>query len=235
MTRPHTTQSSKMVMPSYEQCRQKRLEENKKRMEALNLPQLAKTLREISTPPRPTPAKRRPYAKQLVAVRRSPRVANMPAGPVYVEVDVAVGRLSIPRRLSKPRAMSGAYATNEAREWSITRAEELQSALDQAYPSFVRPMLPSHVSSCFWLGLPSYFCKQHLPKQDTVMTLVDEKGDEYPTRWLPRKTGLSGGWKGFAVARELVDGDALVFQLISPTAFKVYIVRVEGFKEGTKQ
>ena len=35
------------------------------------------------------------------------------------------------------------------------------------------------------------------------------------------RTGLGGGWKGFAVAHELVDGDALVFQLVRPTAFKV--------------
>lgn len=53
------------------------------------------------------------------------------------------------------------------------------------------------------------------------MTLIDEDGDEYPTIYLARKTGLSGGWKGFAVAHDLVDGDALVFQLIRRTAFKV--------------
>lgn len=53
------------------------------------------------------------------------------------------------------------------------------------------------------------------------MTLIDEDGNEYPTVYLPRKTGLSGGWKGFSVAHELVDGDALIFQLIRPSAFKV--------------
>lgn len=53
------------------------------------------------------------------------------------------------------------------------------------------------------------------------MTLVDEKGYEWPTKYLERKTGLSGGWKGYAVDHELVDGDALVFQLIKPTKFKV--------------
>lgn len=53
------------------------------------------------------------------------------------------------------------------------------------------------------------------------MTLIDEDGDEYPTIYLARKTGLSGGWKGFAVTHDLVDGDALVFQLIRRTSFKV--------------
>lgn len=54
-----------------------------------------------------------------------------------------------------------------------------------------------------------------------MITLIDEEGDEYPTVYLSRKTGLSGGWKGFAVAHNLADGDALVFQLIRTTAFKV--------------
>lgn len=53
------------------------------------------------------------------------------------------------------------------------------------------------------------------------MTLVDEDGNKYKTIYLARKTGLSGGWKGFAVAHDLVDGDAVVFQLIKPTTMKV--------------
>lgn len=32
---------------------------------------------------------------------------------------------------------------------------------------------------------------------------------------------LVGGWKGFAIDHQLVDGDALVFQLVKPTEFKV--------------
>lgn len=43
------------------------------------------------------------------------------------------------------------------------------------------------------------------------MTLVDENGDEWPTKYLPRKIGLSGGWKAFAKDYNLVDGEALVF------------------------
>ena len=53
------------------------------------------------------------------------------------------------------------------------------------------------------------------------MTLIDEDGDEYPTVYLARKRGLSGGWKGFAVAHHLVHGDAVVLQLIGRTKFKV--------------
>jgi len=53
------------------------------------------------------------------------------------------------------------------------------------------------------------------------MTLVDEDGNEYSTIYLQRKSGLSGGWKAFAVAHDLADGDALIFQLIKRTTFKV--------------
>jgi hypothetical protein len=53
-----------------------------------------------------------------------------------------------------------------------------------------------------------------------MMTLEDENGDEFQTKYLAQKTGLSGGWRGFSIDHELVDGDALVFQLVSPTRFK---------------
>ena len=70
-------------------------------------------------------------------------------------------------------------------------------------------------------GLPSHFCNNNLPRNDGTLTLVDEEGEEYPTVYLARKVGLSGGWRGFSIEHGLVDGDALVFQLIQPTKFKV--------------
>lgn len=70
-------------------------------------------------------------------------------------------------------------------------------------------------------GLPCNFCRKNLPRRDETVTLVDEEGEEYPVVYLARKNGLSGGWKGFAVAHELVDGDAVVFQLIRTTELKV--------------
>ncbi|KAL0351987.1 UNVERIFIED_CONTAM: B3 domain-containing protein [Sesamum calycinum] len=76
-------------------------------------------------------------------------------------------------------------------------------------------------------GLSSDFCKRKLPRNDGVMSLVDEQGEEWPVIYLARKTGLSGGWKKFSVDHDLADGDALVFQLIRPTVFKVFIIRVD--------
>ncbi|XP_031376627.1 B3 domain-containing protein At5g42700 isoform X2 [Punica granatum] len=229
---------------SYEECRRKRLEENQKRMESLNLPQLAQSLRRSSSlSPSPSPMKqakpRRTVEKQVVVVRRSGRVANMPA-PVYKETfslhsRVVVDRISTPRRIYKRREpISIVFASNEGREYAIEKAKELESTLQLQYPTLVKSMLPSHVSGCFWLGLPVHFCKTSLPKNDGMITLVDEEGEEFPTVYLARKTGLSGGWKGFSVAHELNDGDALVFQVIQPTVLKVHIIRVSSYDEGEK-
>ncbi|KAA0060881.1 B3 domain-containing protein [Cucumis melo var. makuwa] len=210
---------------SYEECRRKRLEENKKRMEALNLPLLSQALID-SSPSKSSPSKLtkpRVTQKQLAVVRRSSRVAKQSA-PVYAEV--VINRVVIPRRISKARDLSNrVYASDGARKRAFERAEQLQSGLEPNYPSFIKSMLQSHVSGGFWLGLPSHFCKIHLPNRDGVMTLIDEDGDEYPTIYLARKTGLSGGWKGFAVAHKLADGDAVIFQFIKPTTCKVHILR----------
>ncbi|RZC78132.1 hypothetical protein C5167_002364 [Papaver somniferum] len=104
-------------------------------------------------------------------------------------------------------------------------AEEIQSSLNPKYPSFIKIMLPSHVSNGFWLGLPATFCSLNLPKEDFDLTLLDEDGEEHIVKCLPRKFGLSGGWGQFARVHNLAAGDAVVFQLVEATKFKVYIVR----------
>ncbi|KAL2346395.1 hypothetical protein Fmac_000395 [Flemingia macrophylla] len=222
------------MVAAYEESRRKRLEENRKRMEALNLPLLSQALQK-SPSPKPSPlkhhAKSRTIEKQVVVVRRSSRVANLPS-PVYKEV--VVDRVSLPRRslgrtYNKYRDYANrVYASDEDREEALEKAEKLMSDLESQYPAFIKSMLQSHISGGFWLGLPVHFCKSNLPKGDEVITLIDEDGNEYPTIYLPRKTGLSGGWKGFAVAHDLADGDALIFQLIKRTAFKVYIIRANS-------
>ncbi|XP_059647778.1 B3 domain-containing protein At3g19184-like [Cornus florida] len=211
----------------YEESRQKRLEENKKRMEELNLNKLALSLKTNLKPSPMKPVK--PRVRQpldLSAVRRSNRVADKPP-PNYK--DVPVEPLGRPRRIYgyKRRDLSNrVYASDEDREYARDRAEELLSGLEPDFPSFVKPMLQSHVTGGFWLGLPQQFCKRHLPKRDEMITLLDEDGNESATKYLCLKTGLSGGWRGFAIDHQLVDGDALVFQLIRPNKFKVYIIRV---------
>ncbi|KAG4389197.1 hypothetical protein AAZX31_06G036600 [Glycine max] len=191
---------------AYEESRRKRVEENKKRMEALNLPLLSQALQKSSPSPKSSPLKQvkhRAIQKEVVVVRRS-----------------------LCRSYDKYRDYANrVYASDEAREEALEKAEKLMSGLESEYPAFIKSMLQSHVSGGFWLGLPVHFCKSNLPKKDEVVTLIDEDGTEYSTIYLAGKTGLSGGWRGFAIAHDLADGDALIFQLIKRTTFKVYIVR----------
>ncbi|KAK9109177.1 hypothetical protein Sjap_017237 [Stephania japonica] len=207
----HTEQlkPKKMVKAktSYEELRRHRLEENKKRMEDLNLTQLAKSI--LSASPKPSTTKQaksraRHKLNGLVQVRKSSRIENKPA-PVYKE---------------RRGQFNGIYASDEARQNAIDRAKELQSSLGDEFPSFVKPMVRSHVTGCFWLGLPGRFCKDYMPKDTETVMLVDENGEEYPTIFISKRTGLSGGWKAFSLAHDLVDGDALIFQLVEPTTLK---------------
>ena len=41
------------------------------------------------------------------------------------------------------------------------------------------------------------------------------------TKYLVGKTGLSGGWRAFSIAHNLIEGDILVFELVQPTKFMV--------------
>ncbi|CAA3001808.1 B3 domain-containing Os01g0234100-like [Olea europaea subsp. europaea] len=111
------------------------------------------------------------------------------------------------------------------------RAQEVRANLPANFPSFVKHMLKSHVTGGFWLGLPKPFCDAHLPKHDETVILVDENGDEYSTKYLFVKNGLSAGWRGFSLAHKLLEEDVLVFQLIHLCKFKVYIVRASRLTE----
>ncbi|TKY71270.1 hypothetical protein E2542_SST07567 [Spatholobus suberectus] len=111
------------------------------------------------------------------------------------------------------------------------RAKEVQANLSPQFPSLLKPMLPSHVTGGFWLGLPTKFCQLHMPKVDTVIALEVESGQVYETKYLAHKTGLSGGWKGFSVAHNLLEMDVLIFHLVQPSKFKVYIIRSQGSDE----
>ncbi|CAN6544279.1 unnamed protein product [Malus baccata var. baccata] len=98
------------------------------------------------------------------------------------------------------------------------RAREVEATLDPRFPILLRVMLPSH-------GLSKKFCFDHMPKQDKTIVLEDENGDKFETKYLATKVGLSGGWRGFSIARKLQEGDAVIFHLVTPSKFKVYIIR----------
>lgn len=217
---------SKETPLSYEDVRKLRLEENKKRMQELGLTDLSKNLSDALTPSK-SPVSRyvKPRALKetmFIEVRRSSRVSNGPK-PDYreVEVDLSLGR----RSYSRSTLFARKYASDAARMEAANKAESLMKGLPSDNASFVKPMLQSHVTGGFWLGLPSMFCKAYLPMRDDMIVLEDEKGEEWETVYLANKTGLSGGWRGFSLDHGLVDGDALVFELVEPRRFKVHIIR----------
>ncbi|KAI3856344.1 hypothetical protein MKX03_003358 [Papaver bracteatum] len=219
-----------MVMSSskYEETRLQRIEENKKRMDELKLNSLVLNLKTSSSSPKPSqakPPKRRMIQKKLefVEVRRSSRNTDKPS-PVYKEVSVSEYERA-PRNYSRHSMENFPVASVRERAIATEKAWELELSLGNEFPSFVKPMLHSHVNRGFWLGLPNGFCKKYLPKRDASITLVDQNGDECVTNYLAEKVGLSGGWRGFSLDHQLIDGDACVFQLTKPTQFKVYIVR----------
>ncbi|EEF38757.1 hypothetical protein RCOM_1407360 [Ricinus communis] len=131
---------------------------------------------------------------------------------------------------SKP-AIDRLTNPGEVKSAAMIRAEEVQSNLESTYPSFVKSLVRSHVGSCFWMGLPGPFCRAHLPREDTVVFLEDECGKVMGMKYIGYKTGLSAGWRQFAVAHQLLEGDVLVFQLIGPCKFKVYIIRANDLAE----
>nr|XP_040247572.1 B3 domain-containing protein Os01g0234100 isoform X1 [Aegilops tauschii subsp. strangulata] len=112
---------------------------------------------------------------------------------------------------------------------ALDRALEVENKLPAEGPSFVKLMQKSHVVKGFWLGVPLNFCGEHLPKHDVTIVLEDEDGHGFDTNYLARKQGLSGGWHGFVVRHGLMVGDAVIFQLVGPKRFKVYILRENKF------
>ncbi|KAK8475990.1 hypothetical protein V6N11_063427, partial [Hibiscus sabdariffa] len=101
----------------------------------------------------------------------------------------------------------GLYENAELKSAVMERALQIQANLSPEFPSLVKYMLPSHVTGGFWLGLPKHFCSNHLPKEDRIMVLEDEEGEEFEAKYLVVKVGLSGGWRGFSIAHKLLEGN----------------------------
>lgn len=114
---------------------------------------------------------------------------------------------------------------------SLEQAKGIQVNSLAQFPSFLKQLLKSHLSGKFYLGLPKKFCDMHLPSQDDTIVLVDENEQEYSAKYSVRKNRLSGGWRGFSIAHNLLEGDALVFHLIGPCKFRVYIARASKSTE----
>ncbi|KAL5582805.1 hypothetical protein UlMin_015247 [Ulmus minor] len=225
---------------TYEEARKQRLEENKRRFQDLGISNISKTLNEITNSEKKksqqsTPKQHKLKTTEFVEPRRSSRVRT-PVQTYSDEFDLELP--SSRRRLRQSSSSFGSYLARpieevrlvsyEERMRALQAAEELQSNLQSEFPCFVKSMVRSHVYSCFWLGLPSQFCVDHLPKSAVDMVLENEDGKEYDAVYIGNRSGISGGWRAFALEHKLDDGDALVFELIEPTRFKIYIVRVSS-------
>ncbi|KAM7250601.1 hypothetical protein ACFE04_022484 [Oxalis oulophora] len=116
---------------------------------------------------------------------------------------------------------------------AMIRAEELQLNLEPELPSFIKSMVRSHVTICFWMGLPGPFARKHLPHEVTSVTLEAENGAISDVKYIANKTGLSKGWRQFVIAQHLLEGDVLIFQLTGPRCFKSsYVICIRRhFKE----
>ncbi|XP_011000328.1 PREDICTED: B3 domain-containing protein Os01g0234100-like isoform X2 [Populus euphratica] len=132
---------------------------------------------------------------------------------------------------SKRAKIDDLYDNEEVKSDVMMRAKEIQSNLSPELPSIIKHMLPSNVTRVFWLHFPKRFCEAYLPKEDTMIVLEDERGKSYETKYLARKVGLSAGWRGFSIDHKIMEGDVLIFHLVEPAKFKVYIVRVNDSEE----
>ncbi|XBI69327.1 hypothetical protein VPH35_048407 [Triticum aestivum] len=207
---------------AYEEQRRRQIEENNRKLEELHLHQLSAAVREAAGP-KPSPVRQSVKQKRVprdAAVRQSGRVASLPKQP----------KINLVASSTRSDLINRVYATDEARLHANSKAQELlRKLVPGGNPSFVKPMKQSHVTGGFWLGLPTQFCRLYLLESDHRITLEDEEGDEYETLYLALKTGLSAGWRKFALEHNLVDGDCLVFEWVVWNKFYVYIIRQSSY------
>ncbi|KAG8085940.1 hypothetical protein GUJ93_ZPchr0010g10927 [Zizania palustris] len=212
---------------AYEEERRKRVLENLKHLEDLGISKMSKSLLQaarLEKSPRARPQSRKKF--EATEVRRSSRArSSVSYKDDFDELDSFLRRRRGSRNTEQGREYTGRIASYEQQQCAFRRAERLQNRLDPENPSFVKTMVRSHVSSCFWLGLPTSFCKLHLPPREFKMVLEDEEGGEFDAIYIGSRTGLSGGWRGFAMHHNLEGGDSLVFELVEPDRFKIYIIK----------
>lgn len=218
---------------AYEEQRRKRVLENLKHLEDLGIAEMSKSLLQAARLQKLNKAGVRAGPKErkkfdATEVRRSSRAkTTVSYKDDFGELDAFLRgtRRSGGRNTEHGREYTGRIPSYEQQQRAFRKAEKLQDSLDPNNPSFVKTMVRSHVSSCFWLGLPISFCKNNLPSKEFRMVLEDEEGLEFDAVYIGNRTGLSGGWRGFAMHHNLEEGDSLVFELAEHDKFKIYIIK----------
>ncbi|KAM7527562.1 hypothetical protein LguiB_030972 [Lonicera macranthoides] len=184
---------------TYEEVRKQRLLDNKKRFEDLGISKISKNLSDLTKSEKKTqPRQIKPKLTSLSEMepRRSSRARN-PVPSYRDEVDIGLPSI-------RKRKLNSSWASYLARPLNEVKSASYEEK--------------AHAMACAE--------KDHLPKSTENMVLENEDGTEYDAVYIGERSGLSGGWRAFALDHKLDDGDALVFELVEPTRFKVYIVRV---------
>ncbi|CAN6554953.1 unnamed protein product [Malus baccata var. baccata] len=174
-------------------------------------------------PPPPPPHKgmatEKPFGQKppCLQLKTTSNVLNAKTNPIMLECRK--------RRTPVRVTVESLYESSQAQSSVMERAKKIEASLDPRFPSLLKVMMPSQVSGGFCLNLATKFRREHMPKQDSMIVLEDENGREFETKYLVEKGGLSGGWRGFSIAHKIMKGDAVIFHLVTPFKFKVYIVR----------
>ncbi|RZC82615.1 hypothetical protein C5167_045395 [Papaver somniferum] len=221
---------------SYEEARKQRLEENKKRFEDLGIAKITKTLSEFTKMGKESPGKKQVKPRSRTAptspdsLRRSsrPRSTAISYQEEYTDHSLLTKRSR--SRVRSSSASSSSYiarpleeikvATRKERCAALKCAESFESNLQSKHPSFVKSMLRSHV-----VFQPNFVKATFQNQLKLDMVLEDEEGLEYEAVYIPERTGISGGWRAFALDHKLDDGDAVVFERTEAARFKVYIFK----------
>ncbi|XP_019166154.1 PREDICTED: B3 domain-containing protein Os01g0234100-like [Ipomoea nil] len=111
---------------------------------------------------------------------------------------------------------------------TMQKAKALQASLDPTQPSFIKFLSRTYATLGFWVGLPPDFCKMYLPPHDHTIQLEGDNEKQYETKFIAERQRLCGGWRGFSLAHNLQEGDAVVFHLVQQYKFKVYTVRANN-------
>ncbi|KAM7507094.1 hypothetical protein LguiA_017547 [Lonicera macranthoides] len=67
--------------------------------------------------------------------------------------------------------------------------------------------------------------------EDTIIILEDENEEQFEVKYITKWKGVCAGWRKFVARNKLHERDALVFHLVAPSKFKVYVIRANDSSE----
>jgi hypothetical protein len=234
-----------MAAPNaYEAERALKIAANRLRLEELGLLQLGKAIRTVEAPPVGAASRRRP-PQATTPSRASARIGASERVSYTEAHEPAFGagerRPRASSRVVLDAVWRGFAASPEAAAAAFDAAvDDAAERVDRAV--FIKQMMPSIISGGFWFSLPcatlpaAVVAAVDQDAAKSTIWLEDADGVLFPCVWLKRPTGagLSGGWRGFAIAHALNTADALVFEHVavgsaaSPLRLRVTIHRAQA-------